>query len=78
MGHARNAIVVKSADAVIAFAGEYGTLSEIALALKMGKKVISLNSWIIPGVFNAKTIEEAVQLLRLSPSDQHESKRHVT
>jgi uncharacterized protein (TIGR00725 family) len=45
MGHARNAIIVRAADAVIAVGGEYGTLSEIALALKMGKPVISLGSW---------------------------------
>ncbi len=63
MGHARNVIIVKSADAVIALPGEHGTLSEIALALKMGKRVISLQSWDIPGVLNAGTPEEAVRLL---------------
>jgi hypothetical protein len=63
MGHARNVVIVKSADAVIALSGEYGTLSEMALALKMRKKVISLNSWAIPGVVTAKTAEEAVLLL---------------
>lgn len=63
MGHARNVIIVKSADVVIALPGEYGTLSEIALALKMKKKVISLHGWTIPGVLNAKTAEEAVLLL---------------
>ncbi len=45
MGEARNAIVVRSADAVIAVAGEFGTLSEIALALKMGKPVVGLGTW---------------------------------
>jgi uncharacterized protein (TIGR00725 family) len=45
MGEARNAIIVRTADAVIAVGGEYGTLSEIALALKMGKPVIGLKSW---------------------------------
>jgi hypothetical protein len=45
LGHARNAIVVASGDAVIAVGGGFGTLSEIALALKMGKPVISLGSW---------------------------------
>lgn len=63
MGHARNAIIVKSADAVIALPGEYGTLSEIALALKMGRKVISLRSWDVPGIIKAQTPEEAVELL---------------
>jgi uncharacterized protein (TIGR00725 family) len=45
LGEARNAIVVRSADAVIAVGGEYGTLSEIAFALKMGKPVIGLATW---------------------------------
>lgn len=45
MGHARNALVALAGDAVIAVRGGYGTLSEIALALKMGKPVISMDSW---------------------------------
>jgi uncharacterized protein (TIGR00725 family) len=45
LGHARNALVVSSGDAVIAVGGGFGTLSEIGLALKMGKPVISLLSW---------------------------------
>ena len=45
LGHARNAVVVASGDAVIAVGGGFGTLSEIALALKMGKPVIALGSW---------------------------------
>lgn len=63
MGHARNTIIVKSADVVIALPGEYGTLSEIALALKMNKKVISLKSWDIPGTVRVKTPEDAINLL---------------
>ena len=45
LSEARNAIIARTADALIAVGGEYGTLSEIALAMKMGKKVILLNSW---------------------------------
>jgi len=45
MSDARNAINAKSSDVVIALAGEFGTLSEIAHALKAGKTVIALNSW---------------------------------
>jgi uncharacterized protein (TIGR00725 family) len=44
-GEARNAIVARSADAVIAVGGEFGTLSEIALALKKGTPVIGLGTW---------------------------------
>ncbi len=45
VGHARNLAVVCSADAVIAVGGEYGTLSEIGLAKKVGRPVVSLGSW---------------------------------
>lgn len=45
LGEARNALVARAADVVIAIAGEFGTLSEIALALKMGKPVIGLGTW---------------------------------
>ena len=45
MGEARNVLVVRAADAVIAIAGEFGTLSEIALALKLGKPVVGLETW---------------------------------
>jgi uncharacterized protein (TIGR00725 family) len=45
MGQARNAIIVRTADAMIAIGGEYGTLTEIAMALKMGKKVVAISSW---------------------------------
>jgi len=44
-GEARNAIVARSADAVVAVGGEFGTLSEIALALKMGTPVIGVGTW---------------------------------
>jgi uncharacterized protein (TIGR00725 family) len=45
MGEARNALVVRAADAIVAVGGEFGTLSEIALALKAGKSVVGLQSW---------------------------------
>ena len=45
IGEARNAIVVGSAQAVIAVGGEYGTLSEIALALRAGRPVIGIGTW---------------------------------
>jgi len=45
IGSARNIIVVKSAQAVIAIGGGYGTLSEISFALKNGIPVIGMNTW---------------------------------
>jgi uncharacterized protein (TIGR00725 family) len=63
MGHARNAIIIRSADAVVAVGGEYGTLSEVALALKMDKPVVSLRSWeVSEKVLRARDAEEAVDL----------------
>jgi len=45
IGEARNLVIVRTARAVIAVSGEYGTLSEIAFALKNNKPVIGLNTW---------------------------------
>jgi uncharacterized protein (TIGR00725 family) len=45
MGEARNALVVRTADALVAVAGEFGTLSEIALALRLDKPVVGLWTW---------------------------------
>jgi uncharacterized protein (TIGR00725 family) len=45
LGEARNALVVRAADALIAVAGEFGTLSEIALALRTGTPVVGLATW---------------------------------
>ncbi len=60
MGEARNALVVRSADALVALAGEYGTLSEIALALKLGRPVVGLGSWDIAGMQSAADPADAV------------------
>lgn len=64
LGLARNVLVVKAADVVVALPGEAGTLSEIAYCLQFGIPVISLKSWDIPGVIKAKTVEEAVKKVR--------------
>jgi hypothetical protein len=60
LGEARNALVVRTADVLIAVGGGYGTLSEIALALKAGKRVIGLGTWEIEGVAAAADPEAAV------------------
>jgi len=69
LGEARNALIARSADAVIAIGGEWGTLSEIALARKMGKPVIGLATWElakgaapIEDVARAGTPDQAVAL----------------
>jgi uncharacterized protein (TIGR00725 family) len=45
LGEARNVLIVRTADVIVAVGGEFGTLSEIALALKIGKPVIGLDTW---------------------------------
>jgi uncharacterized protein (TIGR00725 family) len=61
-GQARNLAVVCSGDVVVAVGGEYGTLSEIGLALKVGRPVVSLMSWELPGhVTVASSPEEAAE-----------------
>lgn len=61
LGYARNVLVVASGDAIIAVGGRYGTLSEIALALNLGKPVVGLRTWSdIPGVIYAADAAAAV------------------
>jgi uncharacterized protein (TIGR00725 family) len=45
LGEMRNGLVVRAVDGLVAVGGEFGTLSEIALALKAGKPVVALGSW---------------------------------
>ncbi|MCX5991958.1 MAG: TIGR00725 family protein [Chloroflexi bacterium] len=68
MGYARNAIVVKSAQAIIAIDGSYGTLSEIAFALQGGIPVVGLDTWSLSlhgqmddALIPAQNAEEAVK-----------------
>jgi uncharacterized protein (TIGR00725 family) len=68
MGEARNVLVVQSSQAVIAVHGEYGTLSEIAHALKLGIPVVGLSTWELAkggqarqAIVRAHTPQEAVQ-----------------
>ena len=64
LGLARNVLVVKSADVVVALPGEAGTLSEIAYCLQFGIPVISLGSWDIKGVIKVNTVDEAVETVK--------------
>jgi len=61
LGHARNVLIAHAADALIAVDGGHGTISEAAIALKLGKPVIGLHvSWDMPGLSRAATPGEAV------------------
>ena len=61
LGELRNALVVRAADAVIAVGGGHGTLSEIGFALRTGRAVIGLGTWVIEGVEVAGDPVDAVQ-----------------
>ncbi|OGX39969.1 MAG: TIGR00725 family protein [Omnitrophica WOR_2 bacterium RIFCSPLOWO2_01_FULL_41_12] len=64
LGLARNILVVKSADVVIALPGAEGTLSEIAYGLQFEIPVISLQSWDIPGTIKVNTVDEAIEKVK--------------
>uniref|UniRef100_A0A7C3ZC17 TIGR00725 family protein n=1 Tax=Desulfobacca acetoxidans TaxID=60893 RepID=A0A7C3ZC17_9BACT len=64
LGHARNLIIAHAADALIAVGGGYGTISEAAIALKLGKPVVALrSSWTLPQLSTAQSPQEAVSLI---------------
>ena len=63
IGHARNLAVAASGEAVIAVGGSYGTLAEMALALRLGRRVVALDgSPEVEGALRAATPAEAVAL----------------
>src|SRR4029077_9849504 len=71
LGVIRNLVVVTAADAVLAVGGRHGTLSEIGLALRMGRQVVTLSSWRVesdhriggPRVHRARDPREAVAMV---------------
>ena len=76
LGEARNALIVRAADVLIAIGGGWGTLSEIALARKAGKPVVGLGSWelgdeadgIVRGESGAQAVRVALDVADLSRS----------
>jgi uncharacterized protein (TIGR00725 family) len=61
LGQGRNVVIVHAADVLIAVGGGYGTLSEVALALRAGKPVVGLGSWEVEGVVVADSAQAAVE-----------------
>ncbi|MCQ9204997.1 MAG: TIGR00725 family protein [Omnitrophica bacterium] len=61
LGYARNILVVRACDVIIAIDGEYGTLSEIAFAFSEGKQVYGINTWDIKGIQEVKTPQQAIE-----------------
>jgi uncharacterized protein (TIGR00725 family) len=67
LGELRNGLVVRSSDCVLAVGGSWGTTSEIALALRAGVPVVSLNGWPLPddpGLHLAHDVDDAVAQVR--------------
>jgi len=62
MGQARNVLIVTAAQAVIAIGGGWGTLSEIAIAKRLGRPVVTLDSWPISGLESVATPADAVRM----------------
>jgi uncharacterized protein (TIGR00725 family) len=60
LGELRNGLVVRAADALVAVGGAYGTLSEIALALKTGVPVVGIDTWGIQGIQEVASAPQAV------------------
>ena len=60
LGELRNGLIVRTADAMIAVGGSYGTLSEVALGLQAGLKVFGLHTWGIDGIIAVDTPGAAV------------------
>ena len=62
MDNARNVIIVRTADIIIAIDGSLGTLSEIALGLKIGKPIIGINTWDVDErIYRAEDADAAFQ-----------------
>jgi hypothetical protein len=64
LGELRNGLVVRAADVVVAVGGAYGTLSEVALALKTGVPVIGLRTWEIEGIQTVDSPESALRAIQ--------------
>jgi uncharacterized protein (TIGR00725 family) len=61
MGQARNVLIVTAAQSVIAIGQGWGTLSEIAIARRLGRPVVALDSWSVKGLDSVDTAADAVR-----------------
>ena len=64
LGELRNGLVVRAADVLVAVGGAYGTLSEVALALKTGVPVVGLHTWEIDGIEVADSPADAIRAIQ--------------
>ncbi len=62
LGELRNGLVVRAADVLVAVGGGLGTLSEIALALRLGRRVVGVHTWELPGVEPVADAQSAIRV----------------
>ena len=70
LGHSRNTLIAHAAGLLVSIGTGYGTLSEVAIALKLGKKVLSYRSWDVQGVIPCQTLQEIQNILTESYGDR--------
>ncbi len=64
LGYARNILVVRATDAVIAISGEYGTLSEIVFAFNEKKPIVGIDTWEIKGIKKVNSAQAAINYIK--------------
>lgn len=64
LGYARNILVVRAADAIIAISGEYGTLSEIAFAFNDPKPIVGIHTWKVRGLKQVNSAQQAFSYIK--------------
>ena len=64
LDYARNILVVRAAEVIVAIDGKYGTLSEIAFALNEGKRVYGIETWDIKGIIKVESPQEAIERIK--------------
>lgn len=74
LGEARNTVVVRTADVVVAVGGEYGTLSEVAFALKLGVPVVGLGTWELR---RDGTVDDGIEVAAHAPDAVRRALAHL-
>lgn len=64
LGYARNVLVARAAEVIVAIAGSYGTLSEIAFSFNEEKPVIGINTWKIKGIIKVNSPQAAIERIK--------------
>ncbi|MFO7792801.1 MAG: TIGR00725 family protein [Candidatus Saliniplasma sp.] len=74
LGMLRNSLVVLNGDIVVAVDGGYGTLSEISMANKYGKRILGIGSWDVDAVEGCSSVEEVLEKLKIEMKSEENTK----